>query len=107
MWVDEEIRRTMATEPDTEPDTSRSGVPDDGELVEFVDGRLFGDSTDSLERFTARKKALAHPVRYAMLYYLFESMGADESRRVARKELKRLLDREKNSLDSRSAVGRS
>lgn len=90
----------MATEPCSESEHSRSNVPDDGELVSFVDEQLFDGSTDTLERFTARKQALAHPVRYAILYYLFAATDAEEAERVPRKELKRLLDREKNNLQT-------
>lgn len=90
----------MATEANTERDRHHAEVPDDGELVEFVDSRLFGERTDTLERFTARKKALAHPVRYAILHHLFTTTSGDESKRVSRKELKRLLDREKNGLQT-------
>ncbi|WP_168215827.1 winged helix-turn-helix domain-containing protein [Halorussus ruber] len=90
----------MATESRSEGENSRSGIPDDGELVDFVDDRLFDERTDTLERFTARKQALAHPVRYAILYYLFTATDAEETERVPRKELKRLLDREKNGLQT-------
>lgn len=88
--------------PDLPPDSGR-GRPDslaDGELLEYVDSELFGGSTDSLERFTARKQALAHPVRYAILYYAYVASDGDEAERVARTELKRLLDREKNGLQT-------
>lgn len=88
----------MATETPTGIGNDPSADALDGDLVEFVDAELFDGSTDSLERFTARKKALAHPVRYAILYYL-HAVG-DESDRVPRTELKRLLDRENNALQT-------
>lgn len=90
----------MAAEAPADREQDRSEIPDDGELVDFTDERLFGGSTDTLERFTARKQALAHPVRYAILHHLFRATDGDESERIARKELKRLLDREKNSLQT-------
>ena len=90
----------MSTDSKTEGDTRGSAVPDDGDLVKFTDNRLFGESTDTLERFTARKQALAHPVRYAILFHLFRRADREESDRLARKELKRLLDREKNALQT-------
>lgn len=90
----------MATEPHSERKAPESDTPNDGELVDFVDDRLFGERTDTLERFTTRKQALAHPVRYAILYYLFTATDATGTERVARKELKRLLDREKNGLQT-------
>ena len=90
----------MATETPT--DVGGTGPEDstDGTLLEHVDNELFEDSTDSLERFATRKKALAHPVRYAILYYVYEASDADESERVPRKELKRALDRENNALQT-------
>lgn len=90
----------MAAESPTDDRRRDSEVPDNGELVNFADSQLFGESTDTLERFTARKQALAHPVRYAILYHLFRATEGDESERLARKELKRLLDREKNGLQT-------
>lgn len=100
MRLGEEVAYKMATEPNTERKNSHSDAPNDGKLVEFVDDRLFGGSTDTLERFTDRKKALAHPVRYALLYYLFVATDSEETERVPRKELKRLLGREKNGLQT-------
>ncbi|WP_162224192.1 winged helix-turn-helix domain-containing protein [Halorussus salinus] len=90
----------MATESNAEREGRLSEVPENGELVDFTDNQLFGKSTDTLERFTARKRALAHPVRYAILYYLFRSADGDEDERLPRTELKRLLDREKNGLQT-------
>jgi DNA-binding MarR family transcriptional regulator len=90
----------MAAESPTDGRRRTSESPKDGELVDFADNRLFGESTDTLERFTARKQALAHPVRYAILYHLFTGSDGEESGRIPRKELKRLLDREKNGLQT-------
>jgi DNA-binding MarR family transcriptional regulator len=90
----------MATESNAEREGRLSEVPENGKLVDFTDNQLFGESTDTLERFTARKQALAHPVRYAILYHLFRSADGDKSNRLPRKELKRLLDREKNGLQT-------
>lgn len=90
----------MAT--DSPVNVDRNGPRDlpDGELLDYVDDELFAESTDSLERFTERKKALAHPVRYAILYYAYVTSDGDESARIPRKEFKRLLDREKNGLQT-------
>lgn len=90
----------MATESPLDADRSSPGNLPDGELVSYVDSELFDGSTDSLERFAERKKALAHPVRYAILYYAYVTGDGDESKRIPRKELKRLLDREKNGLQT-------
>lgn len=90
----------MAAGASSDRKRHRSNIPEDGQLVEFIDSQLFGESTDTLERFTARKKALAHPVRYAILSHLFRTTDDEESKRVSRKELKRLLDREKNGLQT-------
>ena len=90
----------MAVETSTDLEDGRPEDLADGTLVEHVDSELFEDSTDSLERFTARKQALAHPVRYAILYYVYEASDGDESERVPRKELKRTLDRENNALQT-------
>lgn len=90
----------MATEPPLDTDRSRPRDLPDGELVDYVDDELFAESTDSLERFTERKRALAHPVRYAILYYAYVTSDGDESARIPRKEFKRLLNREKNGLQT-------
>jgi DNA-binding MarR family transcriptional regulator len=37
-----------------------------------VETALFAGTMDSLEAFTARKQALAHPIRYALLYRICE-----------------------------------
>lgn len=89
----------MATESPVDAERGRPRNVPEGKLVESVDSELFGGSTDSLDRFTARKKALAHPVRYAILYYAYVTCD-DESERVPRKEFKRLLNREKNGLQT-------
>lgn len=90
----------MAAESPPDKERHDSEIPDDGELVDFADEQLFGESTDTLERFTERKQALAHPVRYAILYHLFTATDSKDSDRISRKELKRLLDREKNGLQT-------
>ncbi|WP_263018568.1 ArsR/SmtB family transcription factor [Natronobiforma cellulositropha] len=45
---------------------------EDGALERYVDQRLFGETVDSLEAHVQRKKALADPVRYSILYLLYE-----------------------------------
>jgi hypothetical protein len=90
----------MAIESPVDTECGHSWDPPEGELVTYADTELFGETTDSLERFTARKQALAHPVRYAILYHAFVTSDGDESERIPRKEFKRLLDREKNGLQT-------
>jgi hypothetical protein len=90
----------MTTESPLDADRTGPRNLPDGELVSYVDSELFEESTDSLERFTERKKTLAHPVRYAILYYAYVTSDGDKSARVPRKEFKRLLDREKNGLQT-------
>lgn len=68
MRVEDELPIEMAAEtPPTIPDDA-----DAGRLEEYVDRRLFGDTIDSLEAHIERKKALADPVRYGVLYVLYE-----------------------------------
>jgi len=45
---------------------------DDGNIIEYVEQQLFGGKIDSLEAHIERKKALAEPTRYSILYLLFE-----------------------------------
>lgn len=90
----------MAVETPADAGGTQSEDSTDGTLLDHVDSELFEDSTDSLERFTARKKALAHPVRYAILYYVYEACDGDGTERVPRKELKQSLDRENNALQT-------
>lgn len=60
--------------------------PDEGELEQYVDQRLFDDSMGTLADHTARKAALGDERRYAVLFLLWER---DE---VARKELAAAID---------------
>jgi DNA-binding MarR family transcriptional regulator len=80
----------------------REGVPDvaAGELVAYVDRALLGEQVDDLESFTQRKQALAHPVRYAVLYYMYEVAGDDDERRIPRADIAHGLDREDNALET-------
>lgn len=55
--------------------------PNDGDLEQYVDEQLFGDSMGTLSDHAARKAALGDERRYAMLYYLWNR------EEVARKEL--------------------
>lgn len=59
--------RTDATGRETNP------------LVSGVNERLFEDSFDSVEALTARKRALAHPIRYALLYRVAELEEVEQS----------------------------
>ena len=71
----------MAAE--TEPTTA---APDEGELEQYVDQRLFDDSMGTLADHTARKAALGDERRYAILFLLWER------EEVARKELAVAID---------------
>jgi DNA-binding MarR family transcriptional regulator len=45
---------------------------DEGNVVQYVEQRLFGGKIDSLGPHIERKKALAEPTRYSILYLLYE-----------------------------------
>ena len=45
---------------------------DEGNVVQYVEQRLFGGKIDSLTPHIERKKALAEPTRYSILYLLYE-----------------------------------
>ncbi len=45
---------------------------DEGNVTEYVEERLFGNKIDALNPHIERKKALAEPTRYSILYLLFE-----------------------------------
>jgi DNA-binding MarR family transcriptional regulator len=45
---------------------------DRGDVTEYVEQRLFSGKIDSLEPHIERKKALADPTRYSILYLLYE-----------------------------------
>jgi DNA-binding MarR family transcriptional regulator len=60
--------------------------PDDEDLEQYVDQRLFDDSMGTLADHTARKAALGDERRYAILFLLWER------EEVARKELAAAID---------------
>ncbi|WP_135305445.1 winged helix-turn-helix domain-containing protein [Haloarcula amylovorans] len=60
--------------------------PDEGELEQYVDQRLFDDSMGTLADHAARKAALGDQRRYAILFLLWER------EEVARKELAAAID---------------
>lgn len=60
--------------------------PEDGDLEQYVDQRLFGDSMGTLADHAARKAALGDTRRYALMVLLWER---DE---MARKELAAAID---------------
>lgn len=60
--------------------------PDDGDLEQYVDQRLFDDSMGTLADHAARKAALGDERRYAILFLLWER---DE---IARAELAAAID---------------
>lgn len=53
---------------------------DGGDVKEYVERRLFDDSVDSLDAHIERKQALAHPVRYSILYLIYEYGSASRKR---------------------------
>lgn len=56
------------------------GLLDAGEVEKYVERRLFDDSIDSMDAHIDRKKALADPVRYSILYLLYEYGSASRKR---------------------------
>jgi len=60
--------------------------PDEEDLEQYVDQRLFDDSMGTLADHTARKAALSDKRRYAILFLLWER------EEVARKELAAAID---------------
>jgi len=62
------------------------------DIVQFVNERLFGETIDTVTALTERKQALAHPLRYSILYLLYEAET------VTRKELVEMTDRDDNDL---------
>lgn len=45
---------------------------DEGNVIQYVEQRLFGGKIDSLGLHIERKQALAEPTRYSILYLLYE-----------------------------------
>ena len=45
---------------------------DEGNVIQYAEQRLFGGKIDSLGTHIERKKALAEPTRYSILYLLYE-----------------------------------
>lgn len=45
---------------------------DEGNVIQYVEQRLFSRKIDSLDPHIERKKALAEPTRYSILYLLYE-----------------------------------
>lgn len=62
------------------------------DIVQLVNDRLFDDTIDTVTALVTRKKALAHPLRYSILYLLYEAET------VTRKELVEVTDRDDNDL---------
>ncbi|MDS0241364.1 MULTISPECIES: winged helix-turn-helix domain-containing protein [unclassified Haloferax] len=69
-----------------------TAAPDEGELEQYVDQRLFDDSMGALADHTARKAALGDERRYAILFLLWER------EEVARKELAVAIDDDRYDL---------
>ncbi len=65
---------------------------DNGDVIEYVEQRLFDGKIDTLERHIERKQALAEPTRYSILYLLFE-YGE-----ISRKRLAAETGRDSNAL---------
>lgn len=64
-----------------------------GAIEEYVDNRLFAGKIDSLDAHVERKQALADPVRYSILYLLFEFQS------ISRKRLVEATGRTSNGID--------
>lgn len=56
---------------------------DEGNVIQYVEQRLFGGKIDSLGQHIERKKALAEPTRYSILYLLYEYGKISRKRLVA------------------------
>lgn len=56
---------------------------DEGNVTEYVEQRLFGGKIDSLGPHIERKKALAEPTRYSIMYLLYEYGAISRKRLVA------------------------
>jgi DNA-binding MarR family transcriptional regulator len=56
---------------------------DDGNVIQYVEKRLFDGKIDSLSAHIERKKALAEPTRYSILYVLYEYGEISRTRLVA------------------------
>jgi DNA-binding MarR family transcriptional regulator len=83
--------------------TSESQQVAAGKLEAHVDDLLFDGSFDDLNSFSTRKRAMSHPLRYAILYYLYEThRGGEES--VTRGELGRVTGRETSGNDLQSVL---
>ena len=67
-------------------------LPPDGALTEYVDGQMFDGVIDSLDAHAERKKAVGHPLRYAIVYLLYEH------EELSRKEIVDATGRDGNSL---------
>lgn len=72
-----------------EPDLTQS---DEGNVIQYVEQQLFDGKIDSLDPHIERKKALAEPTRYSILYLLYE-YGE-----ISRKLLVAETDRDSNDL---------
>lgn len=56
---------------------------EEGNVIQYVEQRLFGGKIDSLGPHIQRKKALAEPTRYSILYLLYEYGEISRKRLVA------------------------
>lgn len=65
---------------------------DAGNATEYVENRLFGNSIDTLENHIERKRALAEPTRYTILYLAYEY------NEISRKRLSKEIGRTSNKL---------
>jgi len=71
---------------------STAALLDDGQVAAFTEQSLFGGEIDSLDAHVARKRALADPFRYSVLYLVYQY------ERVSRKLLVAETGRESNEL---------
>lgn len=75
---------------------------EDKDVIEYLEGRLFENSFDSLDSFIQRKKALAHPERYAVLFYMYET--TENGERVPRQELGEVTNRHTTGNDLQTVL---
>lgn len=73
---------TAGTDPSTPP----------SDLEAYVEERLFADTVDTLTAHVERKRAVADPTRYSILYYLYEH------ERLPRKQLSDATGLDSNGL---------
>jgi hypothetical protein len=64
--------------------------PDDGTLTDYIDEHVFGESINSLNIHITELQAVANPHRYALLYYVWDTVDGDLDQRIPRSTLVKL-----------------